>query len=267
MMCEGDHFRCDWFTPAQVGMKAVESSSSDIAAMGGLPKYCLISISLTDETQVEWVEEMYQAVYATLSRYDIGLVGGDTTHSKNTTIDVTVLGEVEKQNLCLRSHAKKNQLICVTGDLGKSAAGLNLLSTETKGNTDSYLEPKARIREARELAPHASALIDVSDGLASEVNHICRESKVGCLIYAEKVPISDDTRQTAEKLGADPLQWALEGGEDYELVFTIDEEKLREINLDCPITVVGRTTSNPASRQLMHSGGNTPLSGGFNHFG
>ncbi|HHQ45298.1 MAG TPA: thiamine-phosphate kinase [Candidatus Altiarchaeales archaeon] len=265
MLCEGDHFRNDWYTPRQIGAKAMESNVSDIAAMGGLPSGALISIALTAETTVEWVEEFYAGMYSVADKYKFDILGGDTTHSIIQTVSITVLGEVEPDNLCLRSGAKPGDLVCATGDLGKSKAGLELLLAKTEGDASGHLQPKCRLAEAQVIAPYANSMIDVSDGLASEVGHICRMSGVGAKIVEENIPISENTRKTAEKLGHNPIDYALHGGEDYELVFTLSSENLKKITLNCPLTVVGEITSKK-DVLIESAAGLKPLKGGFNHF-
>jgi len=267
MMVSGDHFRLDWMTPEQVGAKCVEANVSDIAAMGGLAKYALVSIALPDDTQIEMVEKLYAGLREAAEKYNLEIVGGNTTHSETLTLDFSIMGFVEKDRLCLRSGALEDELLCVTGDLGKSKAGLELLLLGEKGYTSAYLTPKCRLFEAREIAKHASGMIDVSDGLASEVGHICEMSGVGAEVYAKDVPISAETKKAAEQVGKIPLDFALRGGEDYELVFTVKEEDLPKIMVDCPITVVGKILSGKDGVVLVdEDGGKSPLGGGYDHF-
>jgi len=267
LLCEGDHFRLGWSSAPQIGRKAMEANVSDIAAMGGVPTHALISVSLKSDTYVEWVKGLYEGIYEVADKYDFEVVGGDTTHSKLKVINVSLLGEVQKDCLCLRSHARAGDLICVTGDLGKSRAGLQLLLNEGEGEgIHHHLEPECRLWESQVIAPHANAMIDVSDGLASEVNHIARESRVGARVYRDKIPVSDSTREAASRLGEDPIEYALNGGEDFELVYTIPRERLGEIELDCPVTVVGEITEREKGVLLETQEGPKPLEGGFNHF-
>ncbi|MFH1721627.1 MAG: thiamine-phosphate kinase [Candidatus Altiarchaeota archaeon] len=272
MLCEGDHFRCDWYTPRQIGAKAMEANVSDVAAMGGLPRHAFVSIALTESTTVEWVEEFYKGLYEVADRFGFEIIGGDTTHSSKVIVSITLTGEVEPDNLRLRSHAKVGDMIVVTGDLGKSKAGLELLlkGVENIRGSLPHLEPKCRLEEARIIAPVAHAMIDVSDGLASEVNHICEQSHVGARVYAEKIPIEAVTEGAASTCGHDPLNYALNGGEDYELVFTIEEEKIGELKkkLECPLTVVGEITEKEKGILLIdQKGKENPLKGGYDHFG
>ncbi len=266
MLCEGDHFRRQWSTPRQIGMKSMEVNVSDIASMGGLPTYAVVSISLTRDVTVEYMRELYRGMYSVADKYGFKIVGGDTTHSNTMTINVAMLGEVEKKRLSLRSDAEIGDLICVTGDLGKSMAGLRLLLKGKRGYVKSHLEPKARLSAARDISRYCNAMIDVSDGLASEVNHICEKSRVGAMVYGGKVPLSKKTRDAAKALGEDPLDYALNGGEDFELVFTIPPKKLPKINAGCPITVVGRIVPHLEGSMIDYKGGVKPLTGGFDHF-
>lgn len=267
MMVDGDHFRTDWMTGGQVGAKTVESNVSDIAAMGGLPKYALVSIALTDDTPIEFVEELYGGMRLCGKKYGLEIVGGNTTHSKTLTIDFTLLGVVEEKKLTLRSGARVGDLICVTGDLGKSRVGLELLLAGKTGFTDAYLNPSCRLFEAREIAGYANSMIDVSDGLASEVNHICQMSGVGAKVYEKEIPILEKTRKAAESLGKNPLEYALHGGEDYELVFTVSAEKYGKMNVECPTSVVGKILPESSGTNLIDPKGvKKPLGGGYDHF-
>ncbi|MFH0860626.1 MAG: thiamine-phosphate kinase [Candidatus Altiarchaeota archaeon] len=265
MLVEEDHFSLRWHTPYQVGMKAVEVNVSDIAAMGGLPKYMLISLCLTPQTTVEFVDELYKGMNWVCKKYGVRIIGGDTTHGEKVVINITMTGEVEKSRLSLRSDAKAGDLVCVTGDLGKSTAGLELLKAGKKGYTLAHLEPKARLDEAREISKYCNAMIDVSDGLAPDLGHICDESKVGVEVYKEKIPVSEKTVEAASQLGADPVEYALRGGEDFELVFTIPEEDLKKIKAKLPITVIGRITSKK-EKLLILDKRIIPLGGGYDHF-
>ncbi|MDD5111549.1 MAG: thiamine-phosphate kinase [Candidatus Altiarchaeota archaeon] len=266
MLVEGDHFRREWSTPRQIGRKAMEVNVSDIAAMGGLPKYALVSISLPDDTTAEFVMELYRGMKDAARKHRFDVIGGNTTHGSRLVIDVIIIGEVEKNRLRLRSDAKAGDLICVTGTLGKSTAGLETLKAGVKGNVREHLEPRCRLHEAREISKYANAMIDVSDGLSSEVGHICEMSDVGAEVFREKIPISMNTRSLAKNLGKDPVEFALHGGEDFELVFTIPERRLKRIRTRCQITVVGRITKKRHGITLAWGKVKLPLGGGYDHF-
>jgi len=262
MLVSGDHFNRNWHTPWQIGWKSMIANVSDIAAMGGYPEWCLVSIALPDDIDYEYVDSIFKGMIDASEKYDLSIIGGDTTHGDLLVINITLLGTVEKDNICFRGDAEVGDLICLTGDLGKSWAGLELLRAGKKGYTDFHLQPDCRLDIGRELAPYVNAMIDVSDGLASEVNHICDESNVGAEVEKNKVPISEKTKQAGELLDKDPMFWALSGGEDFELVFTIPEDRFDEIKGTNPI-VVGRITKE--GRYLLN-GDKKSLEGGYKHF-
>ncbi|MFP4051792.1 MAG: thiamine-phosphate kinase [Thermoplasmata archaeon] len=262
MLVSGDHFNKNWHTPWQIGWKSMIVNVSDIAAMGGLPEWALVSVALPDDVDYEYVDEIFKGMIDASEKYDLSIIGGDTTHGDLLVINITLIGSVEKENICMRGDAEVGDLICVSGDLGKSWAGLELLRASEEGYTDFHLEPDCRLDLARKLAPHVNAMIDVSDGLASEVNHICDESSVGASVEKEKVPISKRTKEAGEILGKDPMFWALSGGEDFELVFTIPKENFDMIKSTKPI-IVGEITEE--GRYLLN-GEKKPLEGGYKHF-
>ncbi len=266
MLCEGDHFRLDWSTPRQIGRKCMEVNVSDIAAMGGVPTHAFIALSLTKDTTVEFMDEMYRGVDDAAKEHGFAVVGGDTTQGKSLVVSVTMLGRVPKEGIRLRSGAKPDQLICVTGDLGKSTAGLKLLLEGLEGDVSDHLEPRCRLKESQKIAPLCSSMIDVSDGLASEIKHICEQSGVGALIIADDIPISDNTNISAKTLGQDPYEMALSGGEDFELVFTIDKEKLPLLDVKCPVTVVGRICDAKKGVRILYGDKEEALGGGYDHF-
>ena len=229
-LVEDDHFNLKWFTPEQIGSKAIESNVSDIASMGGFPKYALISLTMPKNTNTNFVDKLYNGINKNCKKYKINIIGGNLSNGKNIVINVMLIGFVEKKNLCLRSNAKINDLILVTGNLGASRAGLQLLKNNKKGNSiNYYLNPKCKLNIGRKLSNFVNAMEDVSDGLASEVLNICNESKTGAVIYKEKIPLNKNTINDAKKLKKDPYDYALFGGEDFELIFTIPEKRLNKI--------------------------------------
>ncbi|MFH1055806.1 MAG: thiamine-phosphate kinase [Candidatus Altiarchaeota archaeon] len=266
MLCEGDHFNLLWSTPKEIGMKAMEVNVSDIGAMGGLPTYAVISLSLKPDTSVEFMDGFYEGIYKAADEYNVKVVGGDTTHAALMVVNVALLGEVEKDMLSLRSDAKVGDLICVTGDLGKSTAGLELLKAGIKGDVKAHLQPKCRLKEARKIAKYCNALIDVSDGLASEVNHICEMGRVGAVVHRDRIPVSKSTVESARKVGKDPVEYALNGGEDFELVFTVPKKRMGKIKVDCPVTVVGEILERKQGALLESNGTRRQLKGGYDHF-
>jgi thiamine-monophosphate kinase len=231
-LVEGDHFRREWFTPIQIGMKAIEINVSDIAAMGAIPKYVLVSMALPNNLDVEFVDGIYDGMWKTCDKYRIEIIGGNMTHCENIVISITLTGEVDKKNLSLRSGAKPGDFIFVSGHLGNGRAGLRIFQEGFEGFDrvrKSYLEPEAQIKTALDISPYVSSMIDVSDGLAPEVKHICTQSKCGAKIYKEKVPISEEVRAVAKRLGEDEYDYALFGGEDFELVYTVSNDKLEKV--------------------------------------
>ncbi len=232
-LVESDHFRTEWFTPKQIGMKAIEINVSDIAAMGAVPKYVLVSLAIPKDLNVEFVEDLYKGMWKVCDKYNIEIVGGNMTHCNQIVISITVIGEVVKRNLCLRSGAKPSDFILVTGQIGNGRAGLRLHQENLKGFEHvkkRYLEPKANLDKALDIAPFVSSMEDISDGLASEIKHICDESRCGAIIYKDKIPISEQVREIAQKLNEDEYDYALYGGEDFQMVFTVSKDNLDKIN-------------------------------------
>jgi len=243
LLVEGDHFSLKWSTPRQIGVKAIETNVSDIAAMNAKPMYALISVSLKKDTSVEFVRSLYSGIYASAKRYGIEVIGGDFTHGENIVVNVVLVGEAES-NICLRRNAKPGDLIFVSGSIGGSAAGLELLRKRVRGFHDvkrAHLEPKAQLKKALRIGKIANAMEDVSDGLASEVRNICAESRCGAEIFIEKIPVSRRVRKAAKAVGKNAVDFALFGGEDFQLVFTVSKKKLSKAkNLG---TLVGRIIS------------------------
>jgi len=232
-LVEGDHFRRDWFTPLQIGMKAIEISISDVAAMGGLPQYVLISLGLPQDLDVDFVKEIYNGMWKSCKKYDMEIIGGNMTHSDQIFISVTMVGMVEKKNLKLRRGAIPGDFIVVSGHLGFGRAGLRLFQKKQDGFNKvkkRYLEPKARLDYAHQVRSFVNSMIDVSDGLVPEVRHICDQSKCGAIIYNDKIPINDEVRQVAKILNEDEYDYALFGGEDFELVFTVSKNNIDKID-------------------------------------
>lgn len=233
MLLESVHFDLSFTTPEQLGRRALVANLSDIAAMGGRPRFALVSLGLETDTDVAIVDSFYRGLTAEASRWGVILVGGDTIRSpEGIIIAITVLGEVKPGRAVRRDGARLGDLLLVTGDLGGSTAGLATFISETSplsGLNARYvrevrtrhLEPEPRLREAEIIAAGgATSMIDVSDGLANEANHLARQSGVSIVIDVESIPISEATRAVARAYNHDPVDWALNGGEDYELLFT-----------------------------------------------
>lgn len=276
MLVEGIHFDLMYTPLKHLGYKSVVVNLSDIYAMNATPTQITMSIAFSNRFSVEALEEFYEGVYAACEKYDVDLIGGDTTTSqKGFIICVTALGEVTPDKYVTRSGAKIADLVCVSGDLGGAFLGLTLLEREkkvfleTKGvqpdleNQDyiigRILKPEARkdmvdFFAANDIQP--TSMIDVSDGLSSELLHICKQSGVGCVLYEEKIPVNDLARQFAYKLELDPTACALSGGEDYELVFTIPQTDYDKMVLNEQISVIGYITDKEEGKNIITKGGN-----------
>ncbi len=264
-LVEGDHFRREWFSSAQIGMKTIEVNVSDIAAMGAIPKYVLVSMALPNNIDVEFVDGLYEGMWKTCEKYNIEIIGGNMTHSEKIIISITLTGEVDNKNLCLRSGAKPGDFIFVSDHLGNGRAGLRLFQEGIDGFEKvrkHYLEPKAQLKTALKISPFVNSMIDVSDGLAPEIKHICNQSKCGAIIYKDKVPISDEVRAAAEKLGEDEYDYALFGGEDFELVYTVSKENLEKVNG----FLVGEITKNKKISLFSNGKESAIEEKGYDHF-
>lgn len=282
---EGVHFLRDRITPFQLGRKAAAINISDIAAKGGSPRHLLISLALPGDTPVEFVDELYRGLQDEASRAGAVIVGGNTARSlAGVTIDVTLLGEVDPDGLLLRSGARVGDRVLVTGTLGRSAAGLALLlhpevrvrEEPAQDVLTAHLTPTPRLREGRVISGMraATAMLDVSDGLASDIGHICEASSVGVRIHSAWVPLSDSTIAVAEQTSQDPLRLALFGGEDYELLFTAPADQARQLALavttetGTPVTDIGEIVPASEGRTLVLPDGTVVplLPQGWDHF-
>jgi thiamine-monophosphate kinase len=250
MLVEGIHFDLAYIPIHHLGYKAVAVNVSDIAAMNGKAEQITVSIALSNRFSVEAVDALYDGIKAACVNYKVDLVGGDTTSSASgLIISVSVVGRVSKNKIAYRSGARENDIVCVTGDLGGAFMGLQVLerekqiflaNPEMQPGLEKYdyivgrqLKPEARteiIYDLEEFGVVPTSMIDVSDGLASELLHLSRESNVGIRVYEEKIPIDELTYETAVEFNLDPITSALNGGEDYELLFTIkksDQDKIK----------------------------------------
>jgi thiamine-monophosphate kinase len=259
MLVEGIHFDLTYVPLKHLGYKSVVVNVSDICAMNGTAKQILVSVALSNRFSVEAVEELYSGILLACKKYGVDLIGGDTTSSKSgLVISITVLGEAEKENIVYRSGAKEKDLICVSGDLGGAYMGLQILEREKRIYTENpniqpdlegndyilerQLKPEARmdlIEQLKALGIKPTSMIDISDGLASEVIHLCKESGTGCAVYEEKIPLDPLTSERALQFNLDPTICALSGGEDYELLFTVPLSDHDKIKNNPDITVIG----------------------------
>lgn len=277
LLIEGIHFDLMYTPLKHLGYKSVIVNLSDVYAMNATPTHITMSIGISNRFSVEALNEFYEGVYAACAKYNVDLIGGDTSASqKGFIISVTALGEVAPDKFVKRSTAGKGDLICVSGDLGGAFLGLTLLEREKKiylenpkiqpdlENEDyivgRLLKPEARkdiieFFEKNDIVP--TAMMDVSDGISSEILHICKQSNLGCRLYEEKLPIADLTRQAAFKFGLDPTVCALNGGEDYELIFTLKQEDYDKITLNEEIAVIGYMAELEEGCKFLTKGGNS----------
>ncbi|MDC1365000.1 thiamine-phosphate kinase [Algibacter sp.] len=259
LLLEGVHFDLSYMPLKHLGYKAVIVNLSDVYAMNAKATQITVSIAVSNRFPLEALEDLYAGIETAADIYDIDVVGGDTTSSnKGLLISVTAIGEVKSENEVYRSGAKPNDLLVVSGDLGAAYMGLQVLEREKEvykvnPNSQPDLEPYTYIIE-RQLKPEArkdivkllsdldvkpSSMIDISDGLSSEIIHICKQSKVGCDLYEEKIPLDPQVISTCEEFNIDSTTVALNGGEDYELLFTISQDDFPKIKANPSLSVIG----------------------------
>ncbi len=275
LLIEGVHFDLTYVPLKHLGYKAAVVNFSDIAAMNGVPKQITVSIAVSNRFSLEAIEELYSGILMACEKYNVDLVGGDTSSSlSGLFISVTVTGEAKKEEVVYRNGAKEGDLICVSGDLGGAYIGLLILEREKNVfKADPNMQPELDGYEyvlSRQLKPEArvdirpllqgldimpTAMIDISDGLASEILHICKSSSTGCRLFEEKIPIDDETRRLSMEFKIIPSVSALSGGEDYELLFTIkqgDWEKIKDVP---GISVIGHITAASEGTRLVTGDG------------
>ncbi|MFM9837585.1 MAG: thiamine-phosphate kinase [Cyclobacteriaceae bacterium] len=289
MLLEGVHFDLSYMPLQHLGYKAVAVNVSDIAAMNGTPEQITIGLGLSNRFSLEAIDSLYDGIRAACENYKVDLVGGDTTSSASgLVISITAIGRVKKEKVALRSTAKNNDIICVTGDLGAAYLGLQVLerekqvfltNPEMQPDIEKYeymvgrqLKPEARMDIIYELADKKvvpSSMIDVSDGLASELLHLSKSSGVGIKIFEDKVPIDSFAYETAIEFMIDPITCALNGGEDYELLFTINPADYEKLKNHPDIHFIGHVHSNPEQNVMVTKQETiVPLKAqGWNHFG
>ncbi len=288
MMMEGIHFDLSYYPLPHLGYKLVAINVSDIAAMNAIPSQILVNIGLSNRFSVEAIESLYKGINAACNDYKIDFVGGDTSSSASGLIlSATVLGKTEEDMVTYRSGAKADDILCVSGDLGGAYIGLQILEREKqvfltnpemqpKLNKYEYvvgrqLKPKARtdlIYEFKELGIVPTSMIDISDGLASEIFHIAKSSNVGIKVFEEHLPIDKETFETAAEFSMDPLTAALNGGEDYELLFTIKQADFEKLKKHADIHFIGHIDKPGTGKILVtRKGVGVELQAqGWNHF-
>jgi thiamine-monophosphate kinase len=277
MLLEGVHFDLMYTPLKHLGYKSVVVNLSDIYAMNATPTQITIGIGFSNRFSVEALEEFYLGVQIACEKYGVDLVGGDTCSSqKGLVISVTAIGEVAPDKFIKRSTAESGDLICVSGDLGAAFLGLTLMEREKKiflenpqvqpnlENEDyivgRLLKPDARkdiIELLEQMDVKPTAMMDISDGLSSEVLHICKQSELGCRIYEDKIPLNEATKAAAFKFGLDATVCALNGGEDYELIFTMKQADYDKITMQEEISVIGYMCDKEEGTKLITKGGNT----------
>lgn len=270
-LVEGTHFSFELYSPSQVGAKAIESAVSDIVAMGGEPRFVLIAITRPKKLATETLKEVFDGMHTTCAERKLLIVGGDTTRGGDAlTICVTAIGYIaDESRICRRSDAKVGDLIYVSGPLGGSAAGLTALQHKLPGLDQvkkRHIEPRCRADLSGQIGSVANALIDISDGLSSEMHHICNASNVGCIIYEEKIPLFPGVVDVAEHLGIDPLTFAWDGGEDYELLFTVSQEENSKAAGQLPGVLIGEITDSQGVRARRGDSERSVQPGGYDHF-
>lgn len=260
MLVEGVHFDMMYTPLLHLGYKCIAVNVSDIYAMNATPNQVTVSIAISNRFSVEALEELYEGIFHACEYYGVDLVGGDTTTSiKGLIISVTAIGDANEGEIVYRSGAKEEDLICVSGDLGAAYLGLQMLEREKKIYLENpniqpdlenkkhligkFLKPEARkdiIQFFKDNDITPTAMIDVSDGLSSEILHICDKSDCGAIIYENQIPMSDESIEQASKFNLDPTICALNGGEDYELLFTINSKDAEKIALNNNISIIGK---------------------------
>jgi thiamine-monophosphate kinase len=288
LLIEGVHFDLMYTPLKHLGYKSVVVNLSDVYAMNATPTQIIVSIGISNRFSVEALSEFYEGIYAACDKYGVDLVGGDTSSSqKGFVISVTAVGEVVPGKYVKRNTANKGDLICCSGDLGGAYVGLLFLEREKQIylehpqvqpdlEGESYvigrlLKPEARkdiieFLEEKNIVP--TAMMDISDGLSSEILHICEQSSLGCVLYEEKIPIAEEMRKAAFKFEIDPTACALSGGEDYELLFTMSQSDYEKIVLNEQISVIGYMTDAEEGAKIRTKGGqiHTITAQGWNAF-
>ncbi len=276
LLIEGIHFDLMYTPLKHLGYKSVIVNLSDIYSMNAIPKQITVSIAISNRFSVEALEELYDGIRAACNRYNVDLVGGDTTSSpKGLTISVTAIGQGTKEKLTYRSGAKVGDLICITGDVGAAYLGLQILEREKRIYLENpgvqpdlegqnylvgrQLKPEARKDMIEQFAQKnliPTSMIDVSDGVASEIFHICKQSGVGAIVEESGVPIHNEAQLMALNFKLDPITCALSGGEDYELIFTVDPKDLDKVKYMADIYIMGEIVKKEEGVKLHTKGGN-----------
>ncbi|WP_346237490.1 thiamine-phosphate kinase [Niabella insulamsoli] len=275
LLLEGIHFDLMYTPLKHLGYKSIVVNLSDVYAMNAIPTQVTVSLGISNRVSLEALNEFYEGVYAACRHYGVDLIGGDTTSSqKGFVISVTAIGEVAPDQFVKRSTAQKGDLICVSGDLGAAYIGLLFLEREKKIFIESpgvqpdleqetyvigrLLKPEARkdiIEFFSEAEILPTSMMDISDGLSSELLHICQQSNMGCVVYEDKIPVAEESRMAAFKFEIDPTACALSGGEDYELLFTVAQADYEKVSANAAISIIGYITEASEGSTIITKGG------------
>ncbi len=280
ILIEGIHFDRSWIDPFRLGKKALIVNLSDIAAMGGIPKYFLISLGLPNHLSLSFISSFYRGLKEGAKRFQVDLIGGDTSLSQKIVINICLLGEGKKRDLLFRRGAKVGNDLFVSGTLGDAALGLKILqkkglTKKPKGLIEKHLSPYPRIELGQAISRHrlATAMIDVSDGLLIDTTHLLEESGVGARIWEDRIPLSRSYQKWIRSFSKDPYRIALTGGEDYELLFAAPREKRKKISnlarsFKIPMTWIGETLPQEKGFHIIRRDGKeySPAHMGFEHF-
>ncbi len=276
LLLEGIHFDLTYTPLRHLGYKAVVVNLSDVYAMNAVPRYITVSIGVSGKFSVEALDELYEGIRLACSQYRVDLVGGDTSASMTgLVISVTAIGIVHPREVVYRSGAKENHLVCVTGDLGAAYMGLRVLEREKKVFEEDrsvqpsladyeyivgrFLKPEVRVNvllALREKGVLPSSMIDISDGLSSELLHLCKQSNCGCVIYQDKLPVSMEVVTTAAEFQLEPMIPVLNGGEDYEMLFTVPLSAFDKVKELQGVSIIGNITSHKGTAIMMTEEGN-----------
>ena len=277
LLTEGIHFDLTYTPLKYLGYKSVIVNLSDVYAMNAIPKQITVALAVSKKMSLEAIDELYKGIHLACEKYNVDLIGGDTSSSlTGLHISITAIGEVDKNEVVYRNTAKDTDLICVSGDLGGAYMGLQILEREKNVfnhdnkapiNLQGYdyllarqLKPEARkdiIALLKDLKIKPTSMIDISDGLSSELLHICKSSKLGCKVFEDKIPIADETMNICEEFNFNPIISALNGGEDYELLFTISLKDFEKVKNSFDITVIGHLTNVVDEKVLISRDGNS----------
>lgn len=282
---EGRHFLRSKAAPYQIGRKSLAVNLSDVAAMGGTPTCALVSLGVPNDLEVEFLDELYRGLLDEAKPFEVSIAGGNFSSADQIFIDVTLFGECDPQTMLTRSGAKPDDVVCVTGNLGAASVGVDVLLAErvvpVRAAARDFvlraaLTPTPRVREGQVIARSglATAMVDISDGLAADMGHICDESHVSVRLFAEPLPIDDKTVDVSTAMGRDPLDPALHGGEDYELLFTAKRETAEKLcalvqaETGTPVNIIGDILPQGEARTFIRGNGRMiPLHNrGWNHF-